>query len=776
MIEKVLGQGGYGITYRATDHKTGQKVAVKEFFPDTLAYREKTTVISYPGERSENYAYGKEGFLQEAKTLAEFIGNENIVRIHSYFEENETAYFVMDYIEGKSFDEYIKEKGGKVSVEEAKNILVPVMDALDVVHSKGIVHRDVAPDNIYISSDGTVKLLDFGAARYSLGDKSRSLDVILKHGFAPKEQYTRRGKQGPYTDIYSLGATFYFAITGKRPPDSVDRLDEDDLIPPSNLGVSITDYQENAILQALGVQPAERFQSMAEFKKALLNERTATNQIFFTAPEVTASSVPQQSSASAQQGSFVVQQGSAPAQQGSFTTQQDTAPYQQGSFTAPQGMSAAQQGFPSAPQGMQVVPTAETPKNKKLIIGLSAAGAALVLLITAVVGIVLSNNRDVDTSGKDWISDNFTNKDDSSSSFDEWNFDDFLASLETPEPTSPATEEPEPTPSVTEEPETQEQPTYIISELAIVGNTAANINNLGMYAANGDRVFFVDENYRSLIMMSGSEQEHIYENQDGEFSCLSYYDEVLYFIYNGHAYMRNITDGSEATPIPQLAAYNGRIERLYVAPGCYFVYADGKLYRISRKTGEEEEWIAVSSPDNITFCDGWLYYIGENDENQSEIYRAPADNFNSWDYGIYAGNGTYSHPVAVGDYVYVLWNGGSTTRIYRYDSDMTTDNTRSWIISGLVNVDEQNEGNYAAQLNVIGSDLFFCAYNAASDAYSLYRVIGSSGDEADFEYELLSSRYSLYPCITGSEENYRVFYFDYDEESDRMLLYYRTYS
>ena len=278
IIEKVLGQGGFGITYRATDHKTNQKVAVKEFFPDTLAYREGTTVISYPGERAENYEYGCKNFLDEAKTLAQFIGNDNIVRIHCYFEENDTAYFVMDYIEGISFDQYIKEKGGKISVEEAKKILIPIMDALAAVHSKGIVHRDVTPDNIYLCNDGTVKLLDFGAARYSLGDKSRRLDVILKHGFAPKEQYTRRGKQGPYTDIYSLAATFYFAITGKRPPDSVERLDEDDLIMPSTLGIEITDYQEKALYQALAVQPYERFQSMAVFKKVLLNENTTTEQ------------------------------------------------------------------------------------------------------------------------------------------------------------------------------------------------------------------------------------------------------------------------------------------------------------------------------------------------------------------------------------------------------------------------------------------------------------------------------------------------------------------
>ncbi|MCR5816497.1 MAG: serine/threonine protein kinase, partial [Ruminococcus sp.] len=286
VIDSVLGQGGFGITYKATDHKTGENVAVKEYFPDTLAYRDATEVISYPGERSENFDYGKEGFLQEAQTLAQFIGNENIARIHSYFEENGTAYFVMEYIEGISFDEYIKRKGGKITVDEAERVLIPIMDALDAVHAAGIVHRDVTPDNIYICQDGKIKLLDFGAARYSLGDKSRSLDVILKHGFAPKEQYTRRGRQGPYTDIYSIAATFYFAITGKRPPDSVDRLDEDDLIPPSSLGVDITDYQEKALFTALEVQPQNRFQSMAVFKRVLLNERIAAAAPVNTPPPV----------------------------------------------------------------------------------------------------------------------------------------------------------------------------------------------------------------------------------------------------------------------------------------------------------------------------------------------------------------------------------------------------------------------------------------------------------------------------------------------------------
>ena len=397
MIEKALGQGGFGITYRAVDHKTGQKVAVKEFFPDTLAYRETTTVISYPGERTENYEYGKESFLQEAQTLAEFIGNENIVRIHSYFEENGTAYFVMDYIEGKSFDEYLKEKGGRIGIEETERILLPIMDALNAVHSKGIVHRDVTPDNIYLTNDGKVKLLDFGAARYSLGDKSRSLDVILKHGFAPKEQYTRRGKQGPFTDVYSLGATFYFALTGKRPPDSVERLDEDDLIPPSSLGVEIPKQKEDAILKALSVQPQDRFQSMGEFKNAMLagtaarapQSAGATNRMVFTAPVQPVQPQPQP----------MPQQQVRPMQQQPMPSQQIRPMQQQ-----PMPQPMPQQVRPMQPQPMPPQQAAAVPKKKNApamaaVIGGSIAGGVFLIAVIAVVMVLFLNGRVKEVSG-----------------------------------------------------------------------------------------------------------------------------------------------------------------------------------------------------------------------------------------------------------------------------------------------------------------------------------------------------------------------------------------
>ena len=272
IVGNVLGQGGFGITYVARNYNTKELVAIKEYFPDTMAIRTDTyTVSAYNGQKAEHFQYGKECFLAEAKTLAEFIGSPNIVRVHCYFEENGTAYFVMDYVEGESFEKYLEDRGERLSCKEAEKILFPVMDALTQVHEKGIIHRDISPDNIFITKDGTVKLLDFGSARYSLGNQSHSLDVVLKHGFSPKEQYTRRGKQGPYTDVYSMGATLYYAITLKLPPDSIDRFDEDDLILPSSIGAEITPEEEDTVLKALAVQPAERYQTMEAFKLALIN-------------------------------------------------------------------------------------------------------------------------------------------------------------------------------------------------------------------------------------------------------------------------------------------------------------------------------------------------------------------------------------------------------------------------------------------------------------------------------------------------------------------------
>ena len=269
IVGRVLGQGGFGITYLALDTQLNAKVAIKEFMPNDIATRIGTTVSVAMDTKSEEFAYGAERFQEEARTLAKFIGNPNIAAVTSYFDENDTSYFVMDYIEGISFKTYIANHGGKISVEETLNVMIPVLRALTAVHAEGFIHRDVTPDNIYITKDGMVKLLDFGSARYSIGDKSKSLDVILKVGYAPKEQYIRRSRQGPFTDVYSCAACFYAAITGFLPPESLERLDSDTLVPISQTGIEIPEYLDKAILKGLAVQPEDRFQSAAEFLEAI---------------------------------------------------------------------------------------------------------------------------------------------------------------------------------------------------------------------------------------------------------------------------------------------------------------------------------------------------------------------------------------------------------------------------------------------------------------------------------------------------------------------------
>ena len=274
IVGRVLGQGGFGITYLALDTQLNAKVAIKEFMPGEIATRVGGTTVSVMMEtRSEEFTYGAERFQEEARTLAKFIGNPNIAAVTSYFDENDTSYFVMDYIEGISFKTYIANHGGKISVEETLNVMIPVLRALTAVHAEGFIHRDVTPDNIYITKDGMVKLLDFGSARYSIGDKSKSLDVILKVGYAPKEQYIRRSRQGPFTDVYSCAACFYAAITGFLPPESLERMDHDELVPISQCGIEIPEYLDNAILKGLAVQPEDRFQSAAEFLGAIESQQ-----------------------------------------------------------------------------------------------------------------------------------------------------------------------------------------------------------------------------------------------------------------------------------------------------------------------------------------------------------------------------------------------------------------------------------------------------------------------------------------------------------------------
>jgi formylglycine-generating enzyme required for sulfatase activity len=271
LVGRVLGYGGFGVTYLAFDLKLRIKLAVKEYFPQNLATRTPgDTILSvFTGEAREYYTYGLDKFLEEARSLARFNGHPCIVSVYDFFEENGTAYLVMDYVEGITLKEYLDRKGGKISFETTLEIIMPVMDTLREIHRTGMLHRDISPDNIYITVSRHVKLLDFGSARQALGEHSKSLSVILKPGYSPEEQYRSKGKQGPWTDVYAVAATIYRMITGEIPPEALDRLEEDALQPPLRMGAVTPVPAEKTLLNALAVRAKDRFQTMEEFQEAL---------------------------------------------------------------------------------------------------------------------------------------------------------------------------------------------------------------------------------------------------------------------------------------------------------------------------------------------------------------------------------------------------------------------------------------------------------------------------------------------------------------------------
>ena len=273
VVGRVLGVGGFGITYLGWDSNLSLKIAIKEYFPSQWAAREHGTsaVSVHSADAADAFRAGLERFLDEGRTLARFHDTPGIVAVLNFFRENNTGYLVMSYVDGITLKQYLEERSGKIPFDTAVRILMPVMDALAQVHEAGVLHRDISPDNIYISTSGQVKLLDFGAARMAPENQQQSLSVIYKPGFAPPEQYMSQGKQGRWTDVYALAATLYRSVTGLVPSQSVERFYKDDLAPPSSLGIPISPQQEAALLQALSVDFAARFQSMRDFQQALLN-------------------------------------------------------------------------------------------------------------------------------------------------------------------------------------------------------------------------------------------------------------------------------------------------------------------------------------------------------------------------------------------------------------------------------------------------------------------------------------------------------------------------
>ena len=274
-VEKVLGSGTFGITYLAHDNYLDKKVVIKEYFPNDIAIRQGDKTIA-PKTNSDkgNFKYGLESFLKEAQTLAKF-NHPNIVKINSFFEANNTAYFVMDYEEGEDLESFL-EREETINEKRILDIILPLLDGLQEVHGKSYLHRDIKPGNIYLKFNGTPMLIDFGATRYSIGVKSQSLSIILTPGYAPKEQYSSKSKQLNSTDIYSIGAVIYKMITGATPVEASersDRITDDEADPHIKLmEMSYSKYSEKlkkATDWAMEFKAKDRPQNVQELKKAL---------------------------------------------------------------------------------------------------------------------------------------------------------------------------------------------------------------------------------------------------------------------------------------------------------------------------------------------------------------------------------------------------------------------------------------------------------------------------------------------------------------------------
>ena len=286
VIEKDLGQGGFGITYKATDTRLSRPVAIKEFFPSSLgcARRGKSVVPNNP----QDYQTSLQEFLDEARILAK-IKHPNKVEVYDVFEENNTAYMVMEFIEGKNLLDLLNDRGGVMDEKEAIGYIIQVAGALEAMHKAGYLHRDIKPQNIMVTRDGRAVLIDFGAAKQFIAQKTKTMESILTPGYAPLEQYGRRLRFGPPLDIYALGATLYHLLTGQVPPAAPDRAQGVHLVPPHQLNPKVSRQVSEAIMKAMEMNVNQRPQSVREF----INLLTGTSVGAPAVPKAQTSVAPQ---------------------------------------------------------------------------------------------------------------------------------------------------------------------------------------------------------------------------------------------------------------------------------------------------------------------------------------------------------------------------------------------------------------------------------------------------------------------------------------------------
>ena len=295
-IERVIGQGGFGITYYARHLELGTHVAIKEFFLSGMCTREQNGMVGIQDISPEKFEQFRKRFREEAHTLCQ-LSNSHVVAVRDIFDENGTTYIVMDYVAGETLQKKV-EREGALQYDVAVNYMAQLCEAVEHIHAHHILHRDIKPENIIITPQNNVVLIDFGSARSFVHDKEQKHTAMLTMGYAPIEQYTATSKKGNYTDLYAVGGTFYFILTGRKPIPAADRMLNDELQPPRTFNLAVPESASRTIMKALNLKPEDRYQAVADFKRDLLEGGTTqapqipTGGSTYTTPPKTDNTVP----------------------------------------------------------------------------------------------------------------------------------------------------------------------------------------------------------------------------------------------------------------------------------------------------------------------------------------------------------------------------------------------------------------------------------------------------------------------------------------------------
>ena len=399
-IGRVLGEGGFGITYIGIDTVLNLKVAIKEFYMSGYVNRNhdaSPNVFATLGTHRDTFEKNREKFLNEARVLAQFYGEAGIVGVRDFCEENGTAYIIMDFLNGVDLKTYLEQKG-RLAPEEAVKLLMPVMTSLQHVHAEGIIHRDISPDNIMVMEDGSTKLLDFGAAREISQTDIKSLSVILKPGYAPEEQYRSKGRQGPWTDVYALAATLYKCIVGATPDDAMERMYRDRLPSPAAADAACPIAISNVIIKGLAVRQADRYQDVAAF---LVDLKTAMDD-----PDNAELAPDTREIAPAQERSVIADDQTVLADTTTIYTPnaakehkapkpaaQPSAPAAKTKLKTAKAEPAESAEKPAAKKKPEGKPVSKKPANKKGIIIIAAVAAAVIIAAVAIAALGSANTN-----------------------------------------------------------------------------------------------------------------------------------------------------------------------------------------------------------------------------------------------------------------------------------------------------------------------------------------------------------------------------------------------